>query len=83
MKVEMNGNNNINIGDPSSIKKPVYDVSGYTTNLAVMLVTLPFFLFNDLSMELNLKVKPLIILRGTIILRQQLDGTWHMVIEHL
>ena len=62
MKVEMNGNNNINIGDPSSIKKPVYDVSGYTTNLAVMLVTLPFFLFNDLSMELNLKVKPLIIL---------------------
>jgi class 3 adenylate cyclase len=40
MKVEMNGNNNINKGDPSSIKEPVYDVSGYTTNLAVKMTAL-------------------------------------------
>ena len=40
MKVEMNGNNNINIGDPPSIKKPVYGVSGYTTNLAVKMTAL-------------------------------------------
>ena len=40
MKVEMNGNNNINKGDPPSIKKPVYDVSGYTTNLAVKMTAL-------------------------------------------
>ena len=40
MKVEMNGNNNINKGDPPSIKKPVYDVSGYTTNIAVKMTAL-------------------------------------------
>ncbi len=36
----MNGNNDINKGDPPSIKKPVYDASGYTTNLAVKMTAL-------------------------------------------
>jgi hypothetical protein len=40
MKVETNGNNNINKGDPPTIKKPGYDVSGYTTNLAVKMTAL-------------------------------------------
>lgn len=40
MKVEMNGNNNINRGDPPSIKEPVYDVSGYTTDSPVKMTSL-------------------------------------------
>ena len=40
MKVEMNGNNNINKGDLPRIKKLVYDVSGYTTNLTVKMTAL-------------------------------------------
>lgn len=40
MRVEKNGNDSINIRDPSHIKKPVYDVLGYTTNLAVKMTAL-------------------------------------------
>jgi class 3 adenylate cyclase len=41
MREEKDGNdNNTNIRDPPHIKKPVYDVLGYTTNLAVKMTAL-------------------------------------------
>jgi adenylate cyclase len=42
MKEEENGSDSINIRDPPHIKKPVYDVLGYTTNLAVKMTTLAY-----------------------------------------
>jgi adenylate cyclase len=41
MREEKDGNDNdTNIRDPPHIKKPVYDVLGYTTNLAVKMTAL-------------------------------------------
>jgi adenylate cyclase len=40
MEVEKNGNDGINVKDPSHIKKPMYDVLGYPTNLAVKMTAL-------------------------------------------
>jgi adenylate cyclase len=40
MRVEKDRNDSTNIRDPPYIKKPVYDVLGYTTNLAVKMTAL-------------------------------------------